>query len=82
LLAEARAALRDGDPQRALRLTEQHAQRFGEGALAEEALAARILALCALGRREQGRAGVAALERMAPNSPQLGRVRTACADNP
>jgi hypothetical protein len=82
LLAEARAALRDGDPERALALTQQYEQRFGEGALAEEALAARILALCALGRREQGRAAVAALERTAPNSPQLPRARAACADNP
>ncbi|MBN1612421.1 MAG: hypothetical protein JW940_37670 [Polyangiaceae bacterium] len=82
LLAEARAALRDGDPERALALTQQHEQRFGEGALAEEALAARILALCALGRREQGRAAVATLERLAPNSPQLPRARAACADSP
>jgi hypothetical protein len=82
LLAEARAALRDGKPGRALVLTREHERRFGDGALAEEALATQILALCALGRHEQGRAGIFTLERIAPNSPQLPRVRSACSDNP
>jgi hypothetical protein len=82
LLSEARVALRDGDPARALRLVAQHEKTFARGALGEEALTTRILALCALGRREQGRAGIAALERMAPNSPGLPRVRAACAENP
>ncbi len=82
LLAEARAALRDGDPERALVLTDRHRARFGAGAMTEEALAARILALCALGRVEEGRAASAQLERLAPSSPQLDGVRAACGRNP
>ena len=82
LLAQARAALRDGDPGRALALADQHDARFGAGTMAEEALAARILALCALGRFEEGRSATVQLERTAPTSPQLDRVRAACAQNP
>ena len=45
-------------------------------------MATRILAPCALGRLEEGRAGARRLERMAPTSPLLGRVRAACVSNP
>lgn len=72
-------ALREGDPARALDLAEAHAGRFPEGALRNERLAARALALCALDRRLEAREARAELAARSPGSPLLDRVDRACA---
>jgi hypothetical protein len=48
------------------------------GELVEERRAARALALCALGRKDDGRAELDWLQRNKPASPALPRVRRAC----
>jgi hypothetical protein len=53
LLDRARNALRDGASKRALRLLDQHGQRFTRARLAPEATALRIEALVKLGSHEQ-----------------------------
>jgi hypothetical protein len=78
-LREVQAALRAGQPSAALALIDQQNARFPAGSLAPERAASRVLALCALGfvERAQGEAARFALQW--PNSPLLGRVRSACA---
>jgi hypothetical protein len=78
LLRDARAALDRGDPSRALVSLDAHASRFLHGTLYEERLATRVLALCAMGRIEAARVAAEELERAAPRSPHLGRVRASC----
>jgi hypothetical protein len=46
--------------------------------LREEAHAARVLALCRVGRIEDGRAAAGEFAREFPGSPLLPRVRRAC----
>ena len=54
LLASAIATLRrDGEPEQALAILDQHRAEFGSGALAQEANATRIEALLRLGRNRQ-----------------------------
>jgi len=78
LLREAHEALRAAQPERALDLLEEHAQRFPRGALEQERRAMRAIALC------QAKPGAAArLEadhflRSAPESPLVERVRSVC----
>lgn len=79
LLRSARAALDAGDAERALALLGRHAQLWPEGVLAEERLATKVLALCALGRVAQARETAGELESLAPASPHLARVRSSCA---
>jgi hypothetical protein len=81
ILREARAELKGGKPEDALSLLDRHAKLHPRGALAEEQLAARALALCALGRAAEARAVVVRLERIAPRSPQLPKIRSACASS-
>jgi hypothetical protein len=78
LLREARAALDRKDPRTALRLLNRHAQRYPTGTLQQERLAARALALCALGRSSEASAAVHELARVAPGSPYLANVRAGC----
>ena len=78
LLREARAALDLHDPQTALSLLDRHAQRYPAGTLQQERLAARALALCALGRGAAAAATARELARIAPGSPYLASVRAAC----
>jgi hypothetical protein len=61
-----------------LSLLDRHAKLHPRGTLAEEQLAARALALCALGRAADARAVVVKLERIAPRSPHLPKIRSAC----
>lgn len=78
LLDEAQRALISGNPERALQLLDQHARAFPRGTLIEERTAARVIALCALGRATAARAESAAYLRRFPSSPLAERVRAAC----
>ncbi len=77
-LGAAQDALRKRQPTRALQLVQEHAFRYPRGALAPERTAVHALALCALSRKEAARAVLADLERRAPSSPLLDRVRRNC----
>jgi hypothetical protein len=76
LLGEAQAALRAGQPERALALAREHQTRFPAGVLREERLGIETLSECMLGRQEPARAQ--AFLRTAPESPLAARVRKAC----
>jgi hypothetical protein len=76
LLADAQAALRDGQPERALALAAQHRERFPAGVLREERLGIEVLSECDLGRKDPAHG--AAFLRAAPDSPLATRVRKAC----
>jgi hypothetical protein len=55
---------------------DEHERKFPRGTLAQERLAARIRALCGLGRTTDADA---ALARLSPSSVHEGRTRAACA---
>jgi hypothetical protein len=78
LLRAARAALDRAEPSRALASLDEHGSHFPRGTLYEERLATRVLALCAMGRVDAARLAAQELERAAPRSPHLGRVRASC----
>jgi hypothetical protein len=82
MLRSARAALDRGDATQALRLLGTHETRFQRAILYEERLATRVLALCALGRIDAARSTAKELERAAPRSPHLTRVRASCIGQP
>ncbi len=73
-LREAHGALQAGDPQKALALLDEQG-----GQLGEERAAARVLALCQLGRTAELEAARAAFLRDHPRSPLADRVRGGCA---
>lgn len=79
LLRAARAALESGAAERALAILDQHAEGYPRGTLAQERLATRALALCALGRVQAARTAVRELSRLSPSSPHLARLRASCA---
>ncbi len=79
LLRAAQGSLRSGGADRALDLLSQHASRFPDGALREERLALRVVALCDSGRRSEARAAAEQFVRGAPNSVLVERVRASCA---
>jgi hypothetical protein len=68
LLDEARAALQQGDPARALDATDRHAARFARGTLTEERWALRVRALARLGRRDDARAAASEMASRFPHS--------------
>lgn len=76
----AQQALRDKDPERALRLLDEQDRRFQPGLLPQERSAARILALCQASRVSEAREQATRFERQWPRSALLGRVRSACWD--
>ncbi len=77
-LREAHGALQKGDPEKALALlSEQAAENEGQK-LREERAAARVLALCKLGRVEEAQAEAEAFLSQNPRSPLGDRVRKAC----
>jgi hypothetical protein len=78
LLASAQRALSAGAAAKALLLIDQHRARFPHGALAQERDAARVLALCALGRRADAQRERHAFLRSWPDSPLSARVRAGC----
>jgi hypothetical protein len=78
-LGEAHGALQEGDPARALRLLDQQSTAYAGGQLGEEREAARVLALCKLGRVDEASAARARFLDAHPRSPLADRVRNACA---
>jgi hypothetical protein len=81
LLSLAEKQLNSGHADEALRTLGEHERRFPGGALVEERLAARIQALCGLGRTAEARADLARLAHAHPGSPHLSAKRF-CAINP
>jgi len=78
LVERAQLALRDGNPARALELLDQHARRYPAGLLVEERRAARVLALCRLGRLDAAKDESNRLVAETPDSPLAPRVRRSC----
>jgi hypothetical protein len=62
----------------ALRLLEEHAQEFPQGALGEERLAVKVLALCDLGRVTEARRAARDFLSRSPSSPLVPRIRQSC----
>jgi Flp pilus assembly protein TadD len=81
LLSRAETELRAGRPAKALSALSEHQRKFPRGALAEERAAARIQALCALGRTDDANAQLRQLLHLSPNSAHEGRARQACRDS-
>lgn len=81
-LRKAHGAMRGGDPEKALELlSEQSAENEGQKLRAERA-AARVLALCKLGRVAEAHAEAEAFLAQNPQSPLADRVRKACPQTP
>jgi len=78
LLRAAHAARRSGDAAAALAHLDAHARAFPHGALTAEREAARVFALCDLGRAADARARADRFAAAHPDSPLLGRVADAC----
>ncbi len=66
------------DPSEALAALDGFDQRCPAGALAQERLATRALALCAAGRLDEGRVVARQLAERFPASPSLARVTQSC----
>lgn len=77
-LAEVQHALSEHRGADALRLLELQSKRFADGSLVQERAAARIFALCELGRRGEARVAAEGFAQAWPDSPLLGRVLTTC----
>ena len=82
LLDEARAAIVQGAPDRALDRLEQHRARFPKGLLAEERDAMAIEALVNAGRYDEARSQAAAFRERAPGSLFVATVDSAIASIP
>ncbi len=66
----------------ALARLSEHERLFPSGALRSERLAARVFALCALGRSAEARLVTREFERVAPGSPLTPRVLASCGGTP
>jgi hypothetical protein len=69
VLGSVRSALRAGEPLRALALLDAHRATFARGMLREEYLAARVMALRDLGRRDEAAAAATQFAAEMPHSP-------------
>lgn len=78
LIVQAEAALRADQPERALRLLQLHERRHPDANTGEERLALRILALCALGRLEEGRGLRHSFLQKFSRSAYRSRIESAC----
>jgi hypothetical protein len=78
LLSRAQTDLHAGRFSSALRLLGEHERKFPRGTLVQERVAARVRALCALGRVKEADAE---LVRVSPGSLHEGRLREACSAN-
>jgi hypothetical protein len=67
-IGKARAALRDGDPEKALRQLESHARRWPTSDYAEDREMLRIAALCQAGRHDAAQSAATAFRRAYPGS--------------
>jgi len=79
LLAKVQAALRGGDAATALRQLDEH--RTLDEQLQGERAAARVLALCSLGRTAEGRRSRAELLQREPTSPHRSALERACVED-
>jgi hypothetical protein len=78
LLKRAKLALSGGEARRALRLLDEHAQRFSQGVLAQERQALRVVALCDAGDLARGREEAKRFLQEHPRAALAERVRAAC----
>ena len=78
LLSRAETELHAGRFATALRLLDDYERRFPRGTLMQEDVAARVQALCGLGRAA---AAKSQLKRLAPGSPHASRARAACGND-
>lgn len=78
LVRQATLRANSGDAAGALELLDLHAQRYPRGTLREERAAARVQALCALGRAEEAKAETARFLSENPHSPYSARVQASC----
>jgi hypothetical protein len=78
ILSRAGADLHSGRAASALKALDEHQRKFPGGALSQERSAARVQALCALGRMKEAEAELKRLSRMSPRSPHEARARKAC----
>jgi len=78
-LAEVQRDLKEGKNAEALRLVEAQRQQFAHGELQPERDAAKIVALCAVGRVADARAAARAFLANSPRSPFAARIRASCA---
>ncbi|MEZ4445871.1 MAG: hypothetical protein R3B72_42740 [Polyangiaceae bacterium] len=78
LLQEAQERLAAGEADEALDLLDRHAADHESGALVEERRAARVIALCRAGRRDEARAEASRFAADFPTSPQRARVLAVC----
>ena len=77
-LRKAQAALHSGQATLALQLLNAQDTQYRSGLLQQERSGARVLALCQIGSVPAARAESARFEKRWPNSPLIGRVRSAC----
>ncbi|MDC0740200.1 hypothetical protein [Polyangium mundeleinium] len=75
-------AMKEGDPEQALRLLDETSAGAEGQSLRAERTAARVLALCKLGRVAEARAEAARFLSESPGSPLADRVRKACPASP
>ncbi|HEY4158072.1 MAG TPA: hypothetical protein VGM29_08240, partial [Polyangiaceae bacterium] len=78
-LANVQRALREGNGNQALALLDAQDSKFHAGELGPERAAARIVALCAVGRVAEARSAGARFLAASPHSPLAARVRATCA---
>lgn len=76
LLSRATSALHSGQANEALSVLAEHQRKFPRGALSLERRAARVQALCLLGRRTEAERE---LQHLPPSSPLASRARASCA---
>lgn len=81
-MGRAQRALRDGRSREALEVLDANRPTLQNGALSEEYAAARVLALCGAGRRDEASTAAQAFFRAFPRSPLTPRVRASCAGKP
>ncbi len=82
LLEAAQRELARNQGAAALALLDEHVAKFPRGALSEERAAARILALCHLGRTAEAQRAAEAFVALAPQSPLVPRLKSSCATSP
>ncbi len=78
LLSKAETALHSGNAAVALEVLNEHERKFPHGQLVEERIAARIRALCALGRKTEADA---LLVQLSPKSPYGKQSPRACSSS-
>jgi hypothetical protein len=78
LVKQAGRALAAGDHARALRVLDEHAREFPDGALTEDRSALRVLALCAAGRVDEGSRAKQAFADRWPRSVHADRLEDGC----